>query len=157
MAETHSIELQRETVAAPASVWSVLTDLDRAAEVLSGVDRVERLAGDGYRVGTRWRETRTMMGRSASEEMAVTAVEPGRSTTVEAGAAGVHYRTAFTLTPLPDRGTCLAMVFSGSPVEPTAPQRLAWRLFGAWGLRMSAKAMRQDLADIAAAAERSGN
>ncbi|HWS57844.1 MAG TPA: SRPBCC family protein [Actinotalea sp.] len=157
MPDSHSVELQHETTAAPPSVWAVLTDLDRAAEVLTGVDRVERLSGDGYQVGTRWRETRTMMGRSASEEMVVTAVEPGRSTTVEADAVGVHYRTAFTLAPLPEGGTRVTMVFSGSPVEPTAFQRLTWRLFGAWGLRMSAKAMRQDLADIAAAAERSGN
>ncbi|WP_040320010.1 SRPBCC family protein [Aeromicrobium marinum] len=153
MATSHSIELTQATTAPPAAVWDVITDLDAAPDVLSGVDRVERIEGPGYAVGTRWRETRTMMGKSASEEMVVTAVEPTSRTVVEADGGGVHYRSEFELVP-DGSGTTIVFRFSGEQVgTPSVVQRLVWRAFGGLGLKLTSKVMRTDLADIAAAAE----
>lgn len=78
-----------QAVAAPAPVvWSLITDIEHSPEVISGIRSVERLDdGDGFGVGTRWRETRVMFGRSASEEMTITAVDPGWSYTAEAGSS----------------------------------------------------------------------
>ena len=56
------LTLERSIDAPTDAVWQVLTDLDAAPTVLSGVTKVERLAGSGYTIGTRWRETRTMLG-----------------------------------------------------------------------------------------------
>ena len=40
-----TLTLERSIAAPPTAVWSVLTDIERSATVLSGVTRVERLAG----------------------------------------------------------------------------------------------------------------
>src|SRR5699024_6880468 len=90
------------TVAAPAAVvWEVLTDLEGTARVLEGVRAVQRLSTDtGYQVGTSWRETRVMFGQEASEDMTVTAVDPGRRTEVQAESHGTRYRTEFEVLPI---------------------------------------------------------
>ena len=66
----HSVRAERTIAAPPERVWEIITDLDFAAEVMSAIVKVERLEGEGYEVGVRWRETRRMFGR---EEL--TAVE----------------------------------------------------------------------------------
>ena len=109
----HQVQIERDVAASPEEVWRVLTDLDHAAENLSGVSRVELLTDGPYTVGTRWRETRKMFGKEATEEMRVTAVEAPTRTTVEADSAGVNYVTVFTLTPTGD-GTRLAMAFTAT-------------------------------------------
>ncbi|MCZ4558566.1 SRPBCC family protein [Rhodococcus maanshanensis] len=63
------IQLTGHVAATPAKVWAVLTDLDAAATTLTGVISTERVAGEGYAVGTRRRETRKMLGKEATEEM----------------------------------------------------------------------------------------
>ncbi len=148
----HAIELKREINATPTAVWTVLADIDSAAQTLSGVDSIERLSPAGYEVGTRWRETRTMFGKAATEEMYVTAVEADQRTVIEADSSGVHYTTVFTLQPRGD-GTLLTMSFTGEQVGARGIQKLMWKLFGKLGLKAASKVMRQDLDDIARAAE----
>lgn len=148
----HQIELTRDIAATPEAVWRVVTDLEHAAETLGSVSRVEMLTDGPYAVGTRWRETRTMFGKEATEELRVTQVEAPHRTTVEGDSSGVHYVTVFTLSPVPT-GTRLAMVFSGEQPDPSMLQRAAWALFGRMGLRATAKMMARDLDDIAARAE----
>ena len=61
-------------------------DVEHAADTLSGIGAVEMLTEGPYAVGTRWRETRSMMGMTASEEMEVTEVEDQRTAALAAGA-----------------------------------------------------------------------
>lgn len=139
------------TVAAPVeTVWAVATDLTAAPETLTGVTRVEVLEGEIFGVGTRWRETRTMMGREATEEMVVTAATAPSSYTVEADNHGVHYVSTFAFAPLGADRTEVTMTFAGTP---TAPQNPLVKLMGRFGLRMVRKTLEQDLADLARAAE----
>lgn len=146
------MQLERE-VAAPADVvWGLLTDLDRSPEVMSGIDRVERLDdGEGFDVGTRWRETRTMFGRTATEEMQVTAVEPGRAYTVEADSAGTHYQSVLTVEPTGPAACRLSMSFDAQPAGAAAKVLAA--TLGKLFERATRKALQADLDDIAAAAE----
>ncbi|MCP9621340.1 SRPBCC family protein [Nocardia otitidiscaviarum] len=145
-----TISVTREIAAPPERVWAVVTDIDRAAEVMKGIDTVERVGGGtGFEVGTTWRETRTMLGRQSTETMTVTAIEPGRSYTVEADSHGTHFTSVITVTAQGD-GTLLAMTFGGEA------QGLAAKLAGALGKLFEGatrKLVRRDLDDIAAAAE----
>lgn len=140
------------TTAAPDTVWAVATDLDRAVQVLSGVTEVERLdAGDGYGPGTRWRETRELFGRSASEVLEVTAIDDdARSYVVEADNRGTHYVSTLRVTPS-DAGALLRMTL-GAETSGLGSRLLA-RTVGRAFESATRTALEQDLRDIAAAAE----
>lgn len=139
-------------VAAPvARVWAVATDLANAPDVIADIDAVEVLTPGPFGVGTRWRETRTMFGKTASEEMAVTAVEPERSYTVEADSRRTHYVSTFTFAPTTEGGTDLTMSFAGEPSGTLA--KALTRLTAPLTRRAVEKTLRADLDDIAAAAE----
>ena len=141
-------------MAAPVQqVWQVATDLPGSPEVLRGVDAVEVLTPGPFGVGTRWRETRAMMGRSATEEMTVTAVEPQRSYRVESESRGARYVSTLAFAPSADGGTDMTMSFGGRPTSTVA--RVIGAVTAPLGRRAVAKALQQDLDDIAAAAERS--
>jgi uncharacterized membrane protein len=133
-------------------VWDVATDLAGSPEVVRGIDAVEVLTPGPFGVGTRWRETRTMMGRSATEEMTVTAVEPQRSYRVEAASRGAHYVSTFAFTPSADGGTDVTVTFGGRPTSTVA--RVLGAVTAPLGRRAVTRALEQDLHDIAAAAER---
>ena len=141
------------TVDAPVeTLWSLATDLEHWPAVVSGIERVEVLEGEGFAVGTRWRETRRMMGREATEEMWVTEVRPGRSYTAEADGPGVRYVTTWTFEPEgPDR-TAVTFTFGALPTGALAQVFLT--VAGGLGMRSVRKAIRGDLDDLAAAAER---
>lgn len=145
------VELQRETTADPATVWAVVTDLEGSVETLSGVTAVERVAGpEGFAVGTRWRETRVLFGKEASEEMEVTAIESGRSYTVEADNHGTHYVSRMIVEPSGE-GSLLRMTFGAE--QAGRFNRLLARTVGKAFEGATRKALQQDLDDIAAAAE----
>jgi uncharacterized protein YndB with AHSA1/START domain len=146
------LTVSRVVRAPAAAVWAVVTDLEHAPETLRGVTRVEIHEGAAYDVGTRWTETRRMLGKEESQTMEVTASDPPRSTTVEARAAGVDYRTVFTLEPA-EEGTLLTVCFGASHPDPNLLQRLTATLFGRVGAAVTSRLLAQDLADIAARAE----
>ena len=151
----NEMRLGRDVNASASRLWETVTDLDRSPQVLSGVDSVERLdGGGGLRVGTRWRETRTMLGRQATEEMEVTHLSPGRSYTVQADSRGAHYESTVSVEPLNDHRSRLSMTFAA------APNGLIARAFATTIGRLfegaTRKALQKDLDDLAAAAEQSG-
>lgn len=145
------IRVEREVQAPAGRVWEVMTDVDGSAEVISGIDAVERLdGGDGFDVGLRWRETRTMMGKQATEEMTVTEVDPGRSYVVEADSRGTHYRSVMAVEPTGPATSRLTMTFAGQSQGGDGKLKsLLGRVFAG----ATRKALAKDLADIAAAAE----
>lgn len=149
------IEVTR-TVAAPADrVWEIITDLDESTSVISAIEAYERLdEGSAFGVGTRWRETRTMFGRQASEELEVTAVEPGRSYTVEGDSRGAHYTSQMIVTPMGADSSQLTMTFGGEASGAMA--KILATTVGKLFEGATKKALQKDLEEIAAAAEGSG-
>lgn len=147
-----TVTTQRTVQAPTERVWALATDIARWPETLSGVDRVEVLSGDGFGPGTRWRETRTMLGRQATEEMWVTAVDPGRSYTVEAESHGARYVSTFTFTATTPQQTEVVLTFGAEP-QGTVAKVLA-KVTGPLASRSVAKALQKDLDDLAAAAEK---
>jgi carbon monoxide dehydrogenase subunit G len=145
--------VSREADAPADHVWSIATDIDRAPQVVSAIASVERVdAGEGFGVGTRWRETRHLYGRRATEEMWVTAVDPGRSYTVEADGAGGAYRSTTRVEPLERGRSRVSIAFASIPGGPVA--RLVAATIGRLLEGPTRRALRQDLDDIVDAAER---
>lgn len=149
----HGIHLTQQSTAAPEAVWGVLTNIGGAAETLSGVTAVEMLTPGPYAVGTRWRETRRMFGKEETQEMWVAEVDAPRRTVVRAQDKGVDYVTVFQVEPA-GSGSRITMHFDAEQATPGRVARLAWSVLGPLGAKATAKVMRRDLADIAAAAER---
>ncbi|MFE1381086.1 SRPBCC family protein [Streptomyces sp. NPDC058740] len=159
MTGTTSVVVERRVAASPGRVWESITDLPDLPRVLSGVEKVEVLTEGGFAVGTRWRETRRMMGRSATEEMTVTACEPPERYVTVADSNGMHYVCEMALLPegpaVSAGATTLRMTFTARPAHDRAPGLLA-RLAGRFGARAVARALAKDLAEIATAVESRG-
>lgn len=88
------------TVNAPvAEVFQVYSDFRNAATRVDGIERIEILTGESIGVGTRFKETRTMFGRSSTEEMEITEFVPDQKYTVVAHSCGAHFQTVFQFQP----------------------------------------------------------
>ncbi len=148
----HTTSLTQHIQASPEKVWSVITDIPGSAATLSGVDSVQLLTDGPYGEGTRWKETRKMLGKSETVEMWVAEADQHRSTTVKAVQGGADYTTRFNLAPR-DGGTELTLTFGAEVIKPTAGSRLMMLLFGRMGMAATRKALTKDLAEIAAKAE----
>jgi carbon monoxide dehydrogenase subunit G len=145
------LTVSQEVDVPPESVWVIITDLDQFERTISAIEKVERLDdGDGFGVGTRWRETRTMFGRTATEEMEVTSIDHGRSYVTEADSHGAQYRTTMAAAPLGADRTLLSTTFGAEPHGFMAKvlSTTVGRLFD----RSTRKALEKDLAEIADAA-----
>ena len=146
------LEVTQQINAPIERVYDVFTDLPNAVERISGIESVEVLTDHPFGVGTRWKETRKMMGKLATETMWITAVEPNRSYTAEAESCGTHYTSVFMFEPT-EGGTRVTMSFAGRPMT------LMARLLTPLGLMMAGtvrKMMAGDLADLTAACEPQG-
>lgn len=148
----HTTSLTQHIHASPEKVWSVISDIPGSPATLSGVDSVQMLSDGPYAEGTRWKETRTMMGRSETVEMWVAQADPPRSTTVKALQGGADYTSRFSLAER-DGGTDLTLTFGADVVKPTVVSKITMALFGKIGMNMTRKALSKDLAEIAAKAE----
>jgi uncharacterized membrane protein len=115
-------------VAAPVDrVFQVFTDLEHGAERVSNIQEIAVLTIGGFELGTRWLETREVLGQVASAEMEVTAFERNRTYTITHHKAGVRIDTVFTFEPVEDRTEvriAFAVESHGLPPGLLAP--LAW-------------------------------
>ena len=151
---SHRVEISRRVQAPPAAVWEVITDLSRAQERLSQVTDLQVLTSGPYALGTRWRETRRTMGSSETQEMVVVENDPERRTVVEARDGGTLYRTELVLEQLGgSTATLLTCRFGADTADPSRLQRLALKVMGPLGTKLTEKSLRTELDDIATAAE----
>ncbi len=76
-------------------VFALCADLERAAEHIDAIERIEMLTDGPIGVGTRFRETRIMFKKEATETMEITSFEPPHSYAIEATSCGSHWRSEF--------------------------------------------------------------
>ena len=87
-----------ETIRAPQRVvWELITDLHGAPARISSIVALEVLTHGPVGRGTRFRETRVMFGRKATEELEVTQFDAPHTYTVEADSCGVRFVSTYTL------------------------------------------------------------
>ena len=148
------LAVSREVAVPPERLWELITDLERAPEVISAVTSIRRLdAGEGFGVGTRWEETRTILGRDTTEVLEVVEVDPGRSYTVEAESLGEGFRSVITIEPS-QIGSVITMSFNSEPTG--AVSRVLAGTVGKLFEGGTRKALVRDLDDIAVIAESEG-
>jgi hypothetical protein len=141
------------------TVFEVASDLAHAAEHIRGIERIELLTPGPVGAGTRWRETRRMMGREATETIEFTAFDRPRSYTAGCSSCGAYVETTFRFAPA---GGAADLPGSGSATDLTLDVRcearsLFARLMSPLTNRMFAKLMRgcmeDDLDDLQRVAE----
>jgi uncharacterized protein YndB with AHSA1/START domain len=116
-------------VAAPVErVFDVFTDVEHGPERVSNIQKIEMLTVGGVKLGSRWLETREVLGHPDSAEMEVTAFARNRTYTITHQKAGARIDAVFTFEPVSD-GTRVEIEFilgsQGLPPGALAPVRLA--------------------------------
>ena len=132
-------------------VWGIITDIEGSPDVIQGISKVEVLERpESGLEGLKWRETRTMFGKEATEVMWITDVVANTSYRTRAESHGSVYVSTMELTREGD-GCVLSASFSATPQ--TFSAKLMWALTGFMFRGSTRKAFEQDLDDIKRAAE----
>ena len=135
------------TINAPVNnVFQVYSDFGNAAERVEGIESIEILTGEPVGVGTRFRETRIMFGRSSTEEMEITKFNSPNMYQVDAESHGSHYTTLFYFE---ERGgsTHVKWEFIGTPLTFGAKMM---SILGFLAKGATRKMMDKDIADLKA-------
>lgn len=147
-----NLKASRVVAASPDVVWDIITDLAASKDTIGAIQSIEILTeGQEFGVGTKWRETRTMFGKQATEVMWITHVDPGRSYTARAESHGAIYTTVMAVEARDDASSELSMDFGAESTGTMA--RIASATIGRLFASATKKAVTRDLDDIAAAAE----
>jgi carbon monoxide dehydrogenase subunit G len=141
--------LTKRIAAPPTAVFAVIADVERMPTRIPGVRKIEVLTPGPVGVGTKFRETRIMFGKEATETFEVVEYDPGRRLTLVAVSCGAEYRCEHRF--VPDAGGTVlelevrtrALTFLAKLMTP-----LGWLMAG-----VMKKAIARDLDAVARAAE----
>ncbi len=150
--------------ASPEAVFAAASDFANAPTRIPGIKKTEMLTHGPVGVGTKFRETRVMFGKEATETMEIVGFEPGRSYTLRAFNCGCEYKTTVSVRPAGSGGARGAGgVGSAGASEITfdfsaVPQSFGARVMSAamgWMMKGTCvKMIRQDLTSLKAALEK---
>ena len=135
-----------------ARVFQVFTDIEESAGRVRNIKKIEMLTPGAIKSGSRWRETRELMGQTASEELQITAFEVNGMYTITCDTHGTRFDCTFRFTDATD-GTDVTAELD------IIPQSFGARLvapFGALVLSNVEKSLEQDLTDLRHAIEGPG-
>jgi hypothetical protein len=144
--------LTKHVAAPPAVAFSVFSDLEHAVGRVKAISKLELVTPGPVGVGTRFRETRKMFGKDCTEELQITAYDPGHSYEMSAQSCGAEFRTIFHFVP-DGAGTRVEVEFRPRAVSLFAKLMvpLTWLMTGS-----IKKCFDQDLEDLKQAAETAG-
>lgn len=143
------ITVKRHIQAPPERVFSLATDIENFPVHLRGVTKVELLTPGPVGRGTRFRETRLMFKREATEEMELTAFDPPSSYQVGCENHGCRYHTEVRFTPN-GAGTDVEMRFAATPLTWVAKlMSFAMKPM----VKSVSRCLEQDLDDLKSASE----
>lgn len=145
------VEVEVNVDAPVVHVWRIASDIENSAATISGIEKIEVLEKphDEGIVGLKWRETRTLFGKTATEVMWITEAGDHYYVT-EAQSHGSEYRTRVQAAPA-GNGTRLGTEFEARAL--TFGARVASALLGFMMKGAVRKALLQDLEDVKSVAE----
>lgn len=135
-----------EQITAPIeTVFHMASDVPHFAENITDILQIEQLTKGPVQLGTKWRETRIVFGKEATEEMEFTKFDPPNSYEVSAESHGSKYLTVFQFTQNENQ-THIVVTFSTTPQ--TVFARFINFIMGSFMSRMISKCLTQDLLEI---------
>jgi len=145
-----TVKVSNDIGAPVEAVFARFTDVQEGAAHVTGIKAVEMLTPGPFRLGTRWHETRKVLGRVDEAEMEVTAFEKDRTYTITHHKAGVRIDTTFAFAPV-QTGTRVSIEFGfnehGLPPGLLSP--LEWAIAG-----KVRDVLTRDLSDLKSSVER---
>ncbi len=103
-----------------AAVWKAITDIENSARMISSINRVEVIDKPAATLaGLKWKETRTLFGKEATETMWVTELKEHEYYATRAENHGSVYITKRSLNES-NNSTLLTTTFEGMPQTTTA-------------------------------------
>jgi carbon monoxide dehydrogenase subunit G len=138
------VSILKEIPADLETVYAIFTDLENMEQRIEGIDTIEMITDGPIGVGTRFKETRTMMNRSETQEMEITAIEPNHSFTLSSEACGCVYTIVHRFKSI-GSATMVELDFEGRPLTFTAKlfTPLSWCMIG-----FTKKMLDKDLSDL---------
>ena len=124
-----SIKVSRHVDASVERVFARFTDIESTASRVAGIKKLEMLTTGPFGLGSRWRETREVLGRLDTAEMEVTAYQRNRTYTITHHKLGAKIDAVFTFTP-EDAGTCVGIEFhlEGPGMPPGLLAPIEWAI-----------------------------
>lgn len=107
----------RPVDASPDAVFAASTDLASRPQRVPSVTRCEPLTEGPFGLGTRYRETRRLLGRETAEDFTVVACEPGRRFVTACWAAECRVEVTYAVEAAPG-GTELSVTLAVAPETP---------------------------------------
>ena len=145
------VEAQVTIDGSKAAVWAVMTDIENAADILSGVEKIEVVEkpASGL-VGMRWRESRMYFGSLATVEKQITDAVENEYYKTRAEDSGFVFLSDMKISES-DGGVMLTTSHDTQPQGFVAKLKSLPMVFFKGVIK---KALLQDLADIKSAVER---
>jgi Polyketide cyclase / dehydrase and lipid transport len=145
------VEAQVTIHGSKAAVWAAITDIENAAKIISGIEKIEILEKPAKGlVGLRWRETRMLFGDPATVEKWITDAAENESYTTRAEDRRVIFLTTMSISES-NGGITLTSSHDSKP-QGFAASLMSMPMFLFKGV--AKKAILQDLNDIKSAVER---
>lgn len=134
------------------ATWAAITDIGNAAEIISGIERIEVVEkpADGL-VGLRWRETRMLFGKPATAEKWITDAGDNEFYKTRAESDGFIFLSTMSISD--GNGGVTLVSFHDSQPQSIAAKIMSIPM-GVFFKGVAKKALLQDLNDIKAAVER---
>ncbi len=127
-------------------IWSVITDIEHSEQNISAIEKIEVLEKPEEEFnGFKWRETRTMFGKEATEVMWITESEKNHYYKTRAESHGMIYVSTLSIETEGDHEV-LTMGFEGEPQ--TFMGKMMNTVFGKMMVSSTEKALLKDLEDI---------
>ncbi len=142
-------EIVKQVSASPERVFAVCTDFANITANIPSIKKMEILTPGPVGKGTRFRETRVMFGKEATETMEIADFVPGRSVSISGFSCGTRFLTRFDFHS-EGSGTRVEMKMEFTPETLFAKlmSPLGWLMAGSMK-----KVIEQDLDDVKAVAE----
>ena len=127
-------------------VWKVIADIENSVNIISGIDKIEILnKPKDTIVGLKWKETRTIFGKSATETMWITEATENNYYKTRAESNGAIYQTVLKLSEK-ENTTFLTMEFSSEAIS--LKGKIIDFIFGRMLYKTMKKLIKKDLIDI---------
>lgn len=135
-----------------AAIWAAITDIEHAAEIISGIEKVEVVEKPASGLaGLKWRETRILFGKPATAEKWITEAAENAFYKTRAESDGFVFLTTTSISESDGTGFTLTSSHDSQPQGFVA--RLMSIPMGLFFKGVAKRAILQDLNDVKAVVE----